>query len=179
MIDLYHGSSSEFSSFDLKRGLGFKDFGRGIYLTPNKEYAEYSAKLSMIKKKKMGITCNDMYIYHVQVDEKKFGDMSVKRFDDVDKEWLLFVLLNRYSKNSRHDYDVVIGPVANSRLIAEISRYRLMNVPYSFVQRNIDSIMKNLHLQSLYTQYFFGTQRAVDALNKVKMGCTTVGKEGK
>lgn len=169
MIDLYHGSSSEFSSFDLKRGLGFKDFGKGIYLTPNKEYAEYSAKLSMIKKKKMGITCNDMYIYHVQVDEKKFGDMSVKRFDDVDKEWLLFVLMNRYSKNSRHDYDIVIGPVANSRLIAEISQYRLMNVPYSFVKRNIDSIMKNLHLQSVYTQYFFGSQRAVDVLNKFRM----------
>ena len=36
---LYHGTNADIESIDLTKGLRFKDFGNGFYLTPNRETA--------------------------------------------------------------------------------------------------------------------------------------------
>lgn len=36
---LYHGTNDDILSIDLQKGLRFKDFGKGFYLTPDKTTA--------------------------------------------------------------------------------------------------------------------------------------------
>ena len=46
---LYHGSNTDIATIDLTRGVQYKDFGKGFYLTPNKETAVQMAKLELKK----------------------------------------------------------------------------------------------------------------------------------
>jgi len=34
-MKLYHGSNEDIEAIDLERGLKYKDFGKGFYLTPD------------------------------------------------------------------------------------------------------------------------------------------------
>ncbi len=34
-MKLYHGSNEDIETIDLERGLKYKDFGKGFYLTPD------------------------------------------------------------------------------------------------------------------------------------------------
>lgn len=45
-MTLYHGSNEDIQTIDLERGLRFKDFGKGFYLTPDKSTATRMAKKS-------------------------------------------------------------------------------------------------------------------------------------
>ena len=43
-MTLYHGSNEDIQTIDLERGLRFKDFGKGFYLTPDKSTATRMAQ---------------------------------------------------------------------------------------------------------------------------------------
>ena len=38
-MKLYHGTNTDIVTIDLNKGLRYKDFGSGFYLTPNKDTA--------------------------------------------------------------------------------------------------------------------------------------------
>lgn len=43
-MTLYHGSNEDIEVIDLEKGLRYKDFGKGFYLTPDKSTAIRMAK---------------------------------------------------------------------------------------------------------------------------------------
>lgn len=52
--------------------------------------------------------------------------LRVKIFEEANKEWAEFVYSNRYIEDFCHNYDIVIGPVADNALqvkFAEMQRY--------------------------------------------------------
>lgn len=49
--------------------------------------------------------------------------LKVKRFDSLSKEWLEFIKENRSKGGLQHDYDVVIGPVADDRTMETVQLY--------------------------------------------------------
>jgi len=51
--------------------------------------------------------------------------LKVLRFDDYSEEWAKFILLNRNnsSRQPAHDYDIVIGPIANERVGVQLWKY--------------------------------------------------------
>ena len=49
--------------------------------------------------------------------------LKVKRFEGMNREWLDFVKENRVKGGVQHDYDVVIGPVANDNTMRTIMFY--------------------------------------------------------
>jgi hypothetical protein len=57
-------------------------------------------------------------------DETMLTDISysVLQYDGPTEDWLNFVVQNRKGENS-HNYDYVMGPVANDQLYATISLY--------------------------------------------------------
>jgi hypothetical protein len=55
------------------------------------------------------------------------SDLKVKVFPEkASVEWLLFVDANRDRKNQQpvHDYDIVIGPIADDGVVLQLTNYR-------------------------------------------------------
>ena len=91
------------------------------------------------------------------------GSLRVMRFEGYSKEWADFVFLNRNSENgeSMHDYDVVIGPIANDRVGVQIRRYMEKEI-------TLETFLENLkYMKGVTFQYFFGTEKAINLLRKL------------
>lgn len=90
--------------------------------------------------------------------------LRVLRFDSYSEEWAKFILDNRRNPNSTpiHDYDVVIGPIANDRVGAQLWRYENQLI-------DLQTFMMQLkYMKGITIQYFFGTDRAVSLLKRIK-----------
>lgn len=112
MIKLYHGSNQKIEVPDLVHSKPFKDFGRGFYLSPNKQQAWDMAfqKVSQTKEGKAEVT--EFLFDEIAMTA---GELKVLNYPDYSEEWALFVLNNR-DKNAQHpthDYDIVYGPIAD------------------------------------------------------------------
>lgn len=91
------------------------------------------------------------------------SDIKVKLFPEkACTEWLLFVDANRDRKNvvQIHDYDIVIGPIANDGVVLQLTNYR--EGIYS-----PDEAARLLQDKYLDQQYYFGTERALKYLSKI------------
>lgn len=60
----------------------------------------------------------------------------------------------------KHDYDVVIGPVADDGVVFQLNLF--LNHAISE-----DQLVEQLTYRRLNTQYFFGTERAISKLHKL------------
>ena len=113
-MKVYHGSYIKVDKIDLSKCKPNKDFGRGFYVTKFRNHAEVWAK---IIGEKYG---TDGFVSEFEFSENDFTKSicKIKYFDIYDEEWLDFVVANR-DKNSKipvHDYDIVIGPVADDKI---------------------------------------------------------------
>lgn len=93
---------------------------------------------------------------------KDNSPLNVKIFEEYSKEWAEFVLLNR--KNSSdvpaHEYDVVVGPIANDTVGFQMRRFILGYI-------SIERMIEELRFKKPAIQYFFGTELAVGYLKKI------------
>ena len=156
---LYHGTIYKFDEIDVSAGKGYKDFGKGFYLTPNKETA-----VRMAKKKARLFGDSPVLITYELDDAIMQSGLNIKIFpEQACVEWFLFVDANRDRKNKKpiHDYDVVVGPIADDGVVLQITNYH--EGIYSPEQA-----AKLLQDKYLDQQYYFGTQKALTFLHKVK-----------
>jgi|GEM_PF-165909 len=121
-MKLYHGTNADIETIDLTRGLRYKDFGKGFYVTPNRLTAVRMAQ------KKARVFGGIPTLMTYELDESVFkSDLKIKCFPEkACVEWLLFVDANRERKNASpiHDYDIVIGPIANDGVVLQLTNYR-------------------------------------------------------
>ena len=154
---LYHGTNEDIETIDLTKGLRHKDFGKGFYVTPDKATA-----IRMAKKKARLFGGTAMLITY-ELDDAVFqSDLKIKVFPEkACVEWLLFVDANRDRKNETpiHDFDIVIGPIANDGVVLQLTNYR--EGIYS-----PDEVARLLQDRYLDQQYYFGTERALSFLHK-------------
>ena len=113
-MKVYHGSYIKVDKIDLVKCMPNKDFGKGFYVTKFRNHAEEWAKIIGEKYETNG------FVSEFEFSENDFTKSicKIKHFDAYDEEWLDFVVNNR-DKNSKtpvHDYDIVIGPVANDKV---------------------------------------------------------------
>lgn len=158
-MKLYHGSTIDIIEIDLSKSKPNKDFGHGFYLSADKSQAE---KLAEYKAFQIG---GSPVLNTFAFDESKLedGSLRVLRFEDYSKEWADFVFLNRNSEDgeSTHDYDVVIGPIANDRVGVQIRRYMEKEI-------TLETFLENLkYMKGVTFQYFFGTEKAIKLLRKL------------
>lgn len=111
---LYHSSNMIVEHPDTHHSRKYLDFGRGFYLTSLHEQAVRYAQ--RFKRRGQSAWLNT---YELSDD---LGQWNVKRFDTYDKEWLDFVSKCR-SGEDVGDYDMVIGGIANDRVILTLDRY--------------------------------------------------------
>ena len=156
---LYHGTTVDIEEIDLQRSKPNKDFGKGFYLSADKEQA-----VAMADYKAMQIDGSPI-VNAFEFDEKKLEDASlkVKIFREYDGEWADFIFANRNNPafGNVHDYDIVIGPIANDRVGIQIRKYMEQEIDLpTFIDR-----LK--YMKGMTLQYYFGTERAIKLLKKV------------
>lgn len=154
---LYHGTNADINSIDLSKGLKYKDFGKGFYLSPNRETAVRMAK------KRARLFGGAATLITYEFDESALeSDLIVKVFPEIASvEWFLFVDANRDRNNMQpvHDYDIVIGPIADDGVVLQLTNYR--EGIYS-----PEEAAKLLQDRYLDQQYYFGTVKALSYLHK-------------
>ena len=155
---LYHGTNMAFSEIDLSRSKPNKDFGRGFYLS-----ADYNQAMEMASTKVDQLGTGKPTVIEYEVDETHMGEMRVLRFDSYSEEWAKFIILNRNNPALAlaHDYDIVIGPIANDRVGVQLWRYETQII-------DLPTLVHNLrYMKGITIQYFFGTERAIKLLRRI------------
>lgn len=159
-MTLYHGTNTDFERISLKIGLRYKDFDWGFYLTPDRKTAVRMAQ----KKARLFGGVPTLITY--ELDEAALtSGLKVKVFPEkACVEWLLFVDANRDRKNTEpvHDYDIVIGPIANDGVVLQLTNYR----EGIYTPEEAARLLQDRYLDQ---QYYFGTERAVRFLRKTNV----------
>lgn len=105
---IYHGGTDIVSNPRIIRQFMGRDFGPGFYTTSIYEQAaKWAVRQARIRRKDTAI------LNTYEFDETAFQTLKVKKFDDYVMEWLDFVVLCRRNADYSHEYDVVIGKIAN------------------------------------------------------------------
>ena len=157
---LYHGTNADIESIDLTKGLRFKDFGKGFYLTPNRETA---CRMAQKRARLFGGTAT-LITYELD-DSALQSDLKVRVFPEkASVEWLLFVDANRDRKSQQpvHDYDIVVDPIADDGVVLQLSNYR----EGIYSPEEAARLLQDRYLDQ---QYYFGTERALNYLHKINV----------
>lgn len=156
-MKLYHGSNVEIEYVDLSRGRRGKDFGKGFYANPDYMQAvEFCS--NVVRREGSGIPT----VTSFEFDESALDMLNIKRFDGYTKEWAEFILMNRnnISDKPAHDFDIVIGPIADDGVGTQIRR-----LSRGFI--TFDAFLEELKYSKVSIQYFFGTEKALKYLKKI------------
>jgi hypothetical protein len=153
-MKLYHGSTEIIDSPEIIDSQRFLDFGKGFYCTSEKTQAESWSK---IKQKREGKN-SFAFVSVFDFDEKLLtaSNLKIKAFNEANKDWLEFVILNRNGKTT-HNFDIVKGPVANDTLYAVLSLYE------TGILTQAETIIR-LKTHKLFDQISFHTHPALQCL---------------
>lgn len=108
IMTVYHGGYTPIQNPEIRIRRNTKDFGNGFYCTIIKEQAQRWAKRYNTK---------IVSIYDVRMN----SNLNVKEFREMSEEWLDFIIACRSGKP--HQYDIVIGAMANDQIYNFISDY--------------------------------------------------------
>ena len=151
---VYHGTCSEFEKINLNKSHNRRDFGKGFYTTIlQSQSKEWAYRLSLREKQ------NDYYVYEFLFEE--VPALKVKRFDRLNDEWLEFIKKNRSKGGLQHDYDVVIGPVADDNTMETVQLY-MANI------LTAEEAVERLRYNKVNNQVSFHTEKALQYVKLVR-----------
>ena len=156
-MKLYHGTNMDFDRIDVTKSKAYKDFGQRFYLTDIRSQAEDWAK------KKTEIFGGTPVLQEYEFDESILdsSELNVLVFKLPTEEWATFIHKNRSRKACfRHDYDIVVGPIADDGVAYLIGRYDEGTL-------TITDLVRELEYKKLNRQYFFGTEKAIKLLKRL------------
>ena len=102
-MKLYHGSNVEVVFPKIISNGFYKDFGYGFYCTVLEKQA-----------KRWALTKRNSHIVNVYQWKNSNLDLRILKFDEMNEEWLSFVVDCRTGKS--HNYDIVEGPMADDTI---------------------------------------------------------------
>lgn len=156
---LYHGSNMAIDTIDLDKCRSYKDFGKGFYLTDIQEQAQrMAARTARMFKGDPTLTAFEFDLKEVM----RASGLKVRIFEKPDREWAKFVMSNRDINTVQpcHDYDIVIGPVADDT-IARLLRLYIEN----FISE--EQLLRELTFSKVTSQYFFHSETALKMLKRL------------
>lgn len=155
-MKLYHGTNQDITTIDPSLGMRHKDFGQGFYLTP--EY-DTASRMAQKRARLFGGTptiieyeFDETYLYNSNLSTLIFPRIATV-------EWARFIDNNRSLKDTCHNYDIVVGPIANDGIAYLLGRYHEGT-------KSIEELAKDLQDRFLDMQYMFATAKAVNLLRK-------------
>ena len=113
-MKLYHSSSVVVSQPDTTHSRDYLDFGKGFYLTSIYDQAVRYAE----RFKRRG---RDAWLNTYELNYQP-EDWKILTFEAYDAAWLDFVSACR-AGNDVSDYDMVVGGIANDRVVDTINLY--------------------------------------------------------
>ena len=155
-MQVFHGSDVRVEKIDLAKSEFFKDFGRGFYVTNNREHA-YLRAMDVAKRRNSEKPVITEFKY-AETYPITVG-MNIKRFENVSKEWVEFIMLNRNRNISHpaHTFDIVEGPIANDKMVIQIRLYEQGKI-------SIEELVKKLTYREPTHQICFCTVASLYAL---------------
>lgn len=155
---LYHGTNIDFQQIDLAKCRPHKDFGQGFYLTDIESQAQNMA-IRRCEFSEEGFPVVQRYEFAQEV--LLSPDIAVLSFESPSVEWARFVVQNRNRQPLMpHNYDIVIGPIADDGVVFQINRYL-----EGFI--TIETLVSELRFKHLNNQYCFCTPLAISHLHKL------------
>lgn len=107
-MTVYHGSYTAVEQPEMRKGRNTKDFGSGFYCTLIREQAQRWAKR---------YDTPTVNLYTVRMNT----NLHILEFREMTEEWLDFIIACRHG--DPHDYDIVIGAMANDQIYNFIADY--------------------------------------------------------
>ena len=157
---LYHGSNIDIDKIDLTKSKPYKDFGKGFYLSADKQQAQRMAeqRTSILLEGKP--TLNKYQFDETTLD---CDSLRILRFEEYSKEWAEFVLKNRDTNTEQPgpNFDIVYGPIADDGVTFQLRRYKTGMI-------NLEQLVNELkYSKGITFQYYFGTELAISKLRKL------------
>ncbi len=153
---LYHGSTMVVRKPSLRPGRSNADFGKGFYTTSNPEQAE---RWAHIKQEREQASRAVVSVYEFDESILVNSDWNIRFFDGADEPWLYFVTDCRKSRG--HDYDLVLGPVANDKVFTTVNLFESGVL-------SAEAAILQLKAYKTYDQLSFHTARAIETLRFVE-----------
>lgn len=158
-MKLYHGSNVAIDIIDLSKSRPGKDFGKGFYLSADKQQAVEMAE------SKVAFLGGEPIVTEYEFDDNSFtsSQLKIKKFESYTEEWAKFVYENRenFSDTPIHDFDIIYGPIANDKVGAQIRNFKNGGI-------DLDELMRRIkYLKGITFQYYFGTEAAIKTLKKL------------
>ena len=107
-MTIYHGGTHIVDMPRIIAAYTGRDFGKGFYTTRIRDQAIKWAKRQAVYRNKAVAILNS-YV----MDDSVLNTLNTKTFSDYSMEWLDFVIECRSNAAYRHDYDIVVGKIAN------------------------------------------------------------------
>lgn len=146
----------DFDRIELSKCLPYKDFGKGFYLTSIRRQAMERA-INKCNLEGFGTPTVLTYLF----DENELSNLNIKRFDSTNEDWARFIIENRNrQKSKKHDFDVVIGPVADDGVIASVFLYETHVI-------DMKTLVERLKFAHPNIQYAFCTAKAIALLKRI------------
>lgn len=153
-MKIYHGSTVAVRRPSLRFGRNMTDFGKGFYTTTDFEQA---ARWAHIKKERSNTANAVVSIYEIADDLLENSNLIIMQYNGATESWLNFVVENRRSVKLIHDYDIVLGPVANDKLYATISMYENGDL-------DVEAAIIQLRTHVLFNLVSFHSKKAIEEI---------------
>lgn len=160
---LYHGSIIEVANPQIRKNEIGRDFGFAFYTTDIYEQAVRWAKRKAMIENRKGSKNYTALINQYEWDETEASKvLNIKCFQGPSMEWLDMVLECRSDISFKHEYDIVIGNIANDN-VGETISYVLQGI-----MRREDA-RDRLMFEKINNQIAFCTEKGLSSLKFV--GC--------
>lgn len=153
-MKIYHGSIVAVRRPSLRFGRYKTDFGKGFYTTTDFEQA---ARWAHIKKERANSVNAIVSVYEIADDLLENSNLMIMQYKGATESWLNFVVENRRSEELLHNYDIVLGPVANDKLYATISMYENGDL-------DVEAAIVQLKTHVLFNQVSLHSKRAIEEI---------------
>lgn len=156
-MKLYHGTNAEFDKIVLEKSRLGKDFGIGFYLTPDKAVAKRQAERKYVQ-----FGTGNISVQTYEWNNYENDNLRILSFDGYSIEWAEFILLNRRNKCNKqlHNYDVVIGPIADDTVGFQIRRFEDGII-------TMQQFVEEIKYHTVTMQYLFATENALKTLKRL------------
>jgi len=165
-IIVYHGSYMEVQQPDLNKCKENKDFGKGFYITTDRNQAIKFARLIAERYNTTYGVLNEYVLTDIE-------GLTYHGFENTDMEWLNCVVGNRkkkyrYLAENWESFDILSGKVANDDTSTVINAYLLGIYGEIGAETAGKTAIANLEPENLKNQLCFRTEEAIAKLNFVK-----------
>jgi len=161
---LYHGSNKAIEQprlLEQQRGL---DFGMGFYLTTNEIQAMRFSEI-VVNRRKSGSPTVSVYQFDMETAEET---LVIRKFEGANAQWLRFITDNRLKTYKGDIDDIVIGAVANDKVMPTIQAFLS-----GFI--NHEAALITLKTSKLADQVCLKSEKALSLLRFVRSFKTTEG----